>query len=41
MLTFLAGLMAGGVVGVVAMCLCVAAGNEDRRLERTEQDRRE
>ena len=33
MLTFLAGLMAGGVVGVVTMCLCVAAGNADRYRE--------
>ena len=33
MLLFLAGMMTGGVFGVVVMCLCVAAGNADRHWE--------
>ena len=41
MLAFLAGLLLGGVMGVFVMCLCAAAGNADRGMERTEQDRRE
>ncbi len=32
MLLFLAGLMTGGTLGVVVMCLCAAAGNADRHL---------
>ena len=35
-LTFFAGLLLGGILGVFAMCLCVAAGNADRRMEGTD-----
>ncbi len=37
-LFFLLGMMAGGVVGVVAMCLCIVSGRESRREEQMEQD---
>ncbi len=32
-LFFLLGMMAGGFVGVVAMCLCIVSGRESRRDE--------
>ena len=38
MLTFFLGMMVGGVLGVVTMCLCIAAGSADRRMERSERD---
>ncbi|MBS6316214.1 MAG: DUF3789 domain-containing protein [Oscillospiraceae bacterium] len=31
MLGFIIGLIIGGVVGMFAMCLCVAAGHADKR----------
>ncbi len=34
MLLFFAGLLAGGFLGVLMTCLCVAAGNADRAAER-------
>ena len=34
MLTFILGLMLGGSIGVVVMCLMFVAGEEDRRMER-------
>lgn len=34
MLMFLIGLLAGGTLGALAMCLCIAAGNADRAEER-------
>ncbi len=34
MLIFLAGLFVGTALGVVIMCLCVAAGDADRAEER-------
>ena len=33
MLTFLAGMMTGGAVGVLVMCLCAVAGNADRQMD--------
>jgi len=36
MLLFISGLMVGGLLGVVMMCLMVAAGEADRRIERCE-----
>ncbi len=36
-LFFLLGMMAGGFVGVVAMCLCIVSGRESRREEQREQ----
>ena len=33
MLMFLIGLLAGGILGALAMCLCIAAGNADRAEE--------
>ncbi|MBR3556714.1 MAG: DUF3789 domain-containing protein [Oscillospiraceae bacterium] len=33
MLMFFVGLLAGGAVGVLAVCLCMAAGNADRAEE--------
>ena len=41
MLAFFLGLLVGGVVGVAAMCLCIAAGDADRRMERSDRDGRE
>ncbi len=38
MLLFIAGLMVGGVVGVVTMCLMVAAKEADRHLEECEYE---
>lgn len=32
MIQFIAGAMIGGVVGIIAMCLCQAAGAADRHL---------
>ncbi|WP_303825235.1 DUF3789 domain-containing protein [Ruminococcus flavefaciens] len=32
MIQFIAGAMFGGVVGIIAMCLCQAAGAADRHL---------
>ncbi|MBR1750266.1 MAG: DUF3789 domain-containing protein [Ruminococcus sp.] len=32
MMHFLAGAMFGGLVGVVTMCLCMAAGESDRQM---------
>ena len=32
MIGFILGSMFGGTVGVVAMCLCVAAGQADREM---------
>ncbi len=34
MLLFFAGLLAGGFLGMLVTCLCVAAGNADRAAER-------
>ena len=31
-LCFIAGSLLGGTLGVVVMCLCVAAGDEDKRM---------
>lgn len=39
MLSFLLGCMTGGAVGVVTMCLCTAAGDADRAMERREKRR--
>ncbi len=36
-LFFLLGMMAGGVVGVMAMCLCIISGQESWREEQREQ----
>ncbi len=33
MLWFLVGLLAGGTLGALAVCLCMAAGNADRAEE--------
>jgi hypothetical protein len=33
------GVMVGGMVGVVTMCLCVVSGRESRREEQREHDR--
>jgi len=33
MLMFLIGLLAGGTLGALAMCLCIAAGSADRAEE--------
>ncbi|MBR5166400.1 MAG: DUF3789 domain-containing protein [Ruminococcus sp.] len=33
MIQFIAGAMFGGVVGIIAMCLCQAAGAADRNME--------
>ncbi len=35
-LFFLLGMMAGGAVGVVTMCLCVVSGRESRYEEQEE-----
>lgn len=32
MLQFIAGVMIGGLIGVVTMCLCTAAGESDRQM---------
>ena len=32
MLQFIAGALFGGFVGVVTMCLCMAAGESDRQM---------
>ena len=42
MLGFLAGLFIGGAVGVLAVCLCIAAGDADRAegLRRRENGKR-
>ncbi|MBR1383802.1 MAG: DUF3789 domain-containing protein [Ruminococcus sp.] len=32
MIQFIAGTMFGGLIGVVAMCLCQAAGEADRHM---------
>lgn len=38
-LIFVAGMMAGGTLGVIMMSLCIVAGNEERALEkRMERD---
>lgn len=37
-LFFWAGLMIGGMAGVVTMCLCVVSGSESRREERMEKE---
>ncbi len=34
MLWFLVGLLAGGTLGALAVCLCMAAGSADRAEER-------
>ena len=34
MLAFMIGLMVGGCLGVVLMCIMFVAGEEDRRMER-------
>ena len=31
MIQFLAGTLVGGTLGVIVMCLCVVAGEEDKR----------
>ena len=31
MLQFIAGTVVGGILSVIAMCLCVAAGEDDKR----------
>ena len=36
-LFFLLGMMVGGLVGVVTMCLCIVSGEESRSEERREQ----
>ena len=38
LLTFLGGSMFGGTVGVLAMCLCVAAGRADEEMERRREE---
>ena len=35
LLGFIIGLIIGGIVGMFAMCLCVAAGHADKRKNRT------
>lgn len=37
MLKFIIGTMVGGMVGVTTMCLCIVAGDNDRRLDETER----
>ena len=37
MFWFFLGLMIGAVFGVMAMCLCIAAGNADRAEERARE----
>lgn len=37
----LAGAIAGAVLGVIVIALCVAAGREDRRREQTQDMRKE
>lgn len=36
MLLFFCGMMVGGLLGIVLMCLMVAAGEADRHIERCE-----
>lgn len=31
MIQFIAGAIFGGTIGALAMCLCIAAGEEDKR----------
>jgi len=38
MLSFIAGLMIGGIIGVVTMCLMVAAKEADRHIEECEYE---
>ena len=38
MFSFLAGLLIGGALGMLAVCLCVAAGNADRGKEGLRED---
>ena len=38
-LYFIAGMLAGGTVGVFMMCLCIIAGDAERR-ERERRERR-
>ena len=38
MIGFLIGCMVGGTVGVTAACLCVAAGQADRAMNRTDSE---
>jgi len=38
MLSFIAGLMIGGLIGVVTMCLMVAAKEADRHIEACEYE---
>jgi len=38
MLSFIAGLMIGGLIGVVTMCLMVAAKEADRHIEDCEYE---
>ena len=33
-LSFLGGIFVGAMAGVFVMCLCAAAGSEDRRMEK-------
>lgn len=32
MIQFIAGTMFGGLIGIVAMCLCTAAGEADKQM---------
>ena len=32
MIQFIAGTILGGVIGIVAMCLCTAAGEADKQM---------
>ena len=38
MLVFIAGLMVGGALGVIMMCLVTAAGEADRHMEECEYE---
>lgn len=39
MLGFIIGLMVGGTTGVFAMCLCTAASDADKCMDRTDFDK--
>ena len=38
MITFLLGTLFGGTVGLVAACLCIAAGRADREMNYTNSE---
>ena len=39
-LAFFVGMVVGGTIGVIAMCLCIVSGEESRREEQKNYDKK-